>query len=102
MSEPVNGASERSVWSKAECCGASERSETRKILFKRCLQKGGQNNWTLIGYVVRGLASFCLLFLAVNHSNAGNELGLGVGSVLGLGIRSGIVLGIRLVLNSLV
>ena len=52
--------------------------------------------YSYFGYVVRGLASFCLLFLAVNHLNAGDELGLGVGSVLGLGIRSGIVLGIRL------
>ena len=34
-------------------------------------------------------ASFCLLFLAVNHSKAGNELGLGVGLVLGLGIGQG-------------
>ena len=48
------------------------------------------------GLVVGELASFCLLFLAVNHSKAGNKLGLGVGLVLGLGIRSGIVLGIRL------
>ena len=48
------------------------------------------------GLVVRDGAHFCLLFLAVNHSKAGNKLGLGVGLVLGLGIRSGIVLGIRL------
>ena len=48
------------------------------------------------GHVVREFASFCLLFLAVNHSKAGNKLGLGVGLVLGLGIRSGIVLGIGL------
>ena len=39
------------------------------------------------------LTPFCLLFLALNHSKAGNELGLGVELVLGLGIRSGIVLG---------
>ena len=51
---------------------------------------------TKFGLVVGELASFCLLFLAVNHSKAGNKLGLGVGLVLGLGIRSGIVLGIRL------
>ena len=50
----------------------------------------------LIGLVVGELSSFCLLFLAVNHSKAGNKLGLGVGLVLGLGIRSGIVLGIGL------
>ena len=43
------------------------------------------------GHVYRDLT-----FLAVNHSKAGNELGLGVESVLGLGIRSGIVLGVRL------
>ena len=49
---------------------------------------------TLVGLRVGGLSFFCLLFLAVNHSKAGNELGLGL--VLGLGIRSGIVLGIRL------
>ena len=49
-----------------------------------------------VGLVVGELSSFCLLFLAVNHSKAGNKLGLGVGLVLGLGIRSGIVLGIRL------
>ena len=48
------------------------------------------------GHGLGELSSFCLLFLAVNHSKAGNELGLGVGLVLGLGIRSGIVLGIRL------
>ena len=48
------------------------------------------------GLVVRDGAHFCLLFLAVNHSKAGNKLGLGVGLVLGLGIRSGIVLGIGL------
>ena len=47
-----------------------------------------------LGLEVGGFASFCLLFLAVNHSKAGNELGVGL--VLGLGIRSGIVLGIRL------
>ena len=58
-----------------------------------CLQINALDHF---GYVVGGLASFSLLFLAVNHSNAGNELGLGVGSVLGLGIRSGIVLRIRL------
>ena len=50
----------------------------------------------LLGLVVRDGAHFCLLFLAVNHSKAGNKLGLGVGLVLGLGIRSGIVLGIGL------
>ena len=48
------------------------------------------------GHVYRDLTPFCLLFLAVNHSKAGNELGLGVELVLGLGIRSGIVLGVRL------
>ena len=51
---------------------------------------------TLFGHVYRDFAPFCLLFLAVDHSKAGNELGLGVESVLGLGIRSGIVLGVRL------
>ena len=50
----------------------------------------------LVGHVVREFASFCLLFLAVNHSKAGNKLGLGVGLVLGLGITSGVGLGIRL------
>ena len=49
-----------------------------------------------LGQGVGELSSLCLLFLAVNLSKAGNELGLGVGLVLGLGIRSGIVLGIRL------
>ena len=49
-----------------------------------------------MGHVYRDLTPFCLLFLAVNHSKAGNELGLGVEFVLGLGIRSGIVLGVRL------
>ena len=49
----------------------------------------------IFGLVVRDFAPFCLLFLAVNHSKAGNKLGLGVGLVLGLGIRSGIALGIR-------
>ena len=48
------------------------------------------------GLVVGELSSFCLLFLAVNDSKAGNKLGLGVELVLGLGIRSGIVLGVRL------
>ena len=43
----------------------------------------------LIGLVVGELSSFCLLFLAVNHSKAGNRLGLGVGLVLGLGIGQG-------------
>ena len=56
------------------------------------LKEGGAH----LGHVYRDLAPFCLLFLAVNHSKAGNELGLGVESVLGLGIRSGIVLGVRL------
>ena len=37
----------------------------------------------LSGLEVGELASFCLLFLAVNHSKAGNKLGLGVGLVLG-------------------
>ena len=46
------------------------------------------------GHGVGELSSLWLLFLAVNHSKAGNELGLGVG--IGLGIRSGIVLGVRL------
>ena len=51
---------------------------------------------SISGLVVGEFSSFCLLFLAVNHSKAGNKLGLGVGLVLGLGIRSGIVLGIGL------
>ena len=53
------------------------------------------------GLVIGELSSFCLLFLAVNHSKAGNKLGLRVGLVLGLGISSGIVLGIRLGQNDL-
>ena len=32
----------------------------------------------LFGLVVGELSPFCLLFLAVNHSKAGNKLGLGV------------------------
>ena len=48
------------------------------------------------GYGYRELSCFCLLFLAVNHSKAGNQLDLGVGVVLGLRIRSGIGLGIML------
>ena len=48
------------------------------------------------GHVYRDPTPFCLLFLAVNHSKAGNELGLGVELVLGLGTRSGIVLRVRL------
>ena len=43
----------------------------------------------LSGLEVGEFASFCLLFLAVNHSKAGNRLGLGVGLVLGLGIGQG-------------
>ena len=50
----------------------------------------------LFGHGYRELSCFCLLFLAVNHSKAGNQLDLGVGFVLGLGIRSGIGLGIML------
>ena len=48
------------------------------------------------GLVVGEVSCLCLLFLAVNPSKAGKELGLGVGLVLGLWIRSGIGLGIRL------
>ena len=56
---------------------------------------------TTLGHDWRDLTPFCLLFLAVNHLKAGNELGLGVEFVLGLGIRSGIILGVRLGLGLL-
>ena len=49
-----------------------------------------------LGHVYRDLTPFCLLFLAVNHSKAGNEIGLGGELVLRLGIRLKIVLGVRL------
>ena len=52
--------------------------------------------WQFLWSRLPRLRALLAFVLAVNHSKAGNELGLRVEFVLGLGIRSGIVLGVRL------